>query len=585
MSTGVAYQRRSLLAVGAPRRVTAVSGGVLALLAVVAFLMAAPLIGLLIASTTDTPPGVAPHFTLASIADAYGDTQHIRSLLNSIVLSAITATLALVFGGALAWTAARTDSMVRHFVDLFALAPVLIPSVVFVAGWILLLGPKNGLLNLLAMQQFGMSEPPFNIYSFAGMIWVSTLQELPLAFLWLWPTFRAMNPDLEEAALVAGASPAVVMRRISLPLLWPALMSAWIIFFIYSVGALMVALMIGLPSHIILYSTEIYLAAQRVPADLNVAAAYSLLILGASLFAISAYRRSVRDASRFAVVTGKSFKPRIIKLGRWALPVTAFALVVLFLAAGLPILVLVWSAFMPFPQAPSARSFEVMTLANFRAALAYGPALSALVNSLWLGFAAGVVATVLGALIAWSTVRLKRPRWALAAIDQLATLSIAMPGMIIGVSLLSFYLMVPAPIYGTPWLLLIAYVTLHLPYAVRICASGILQLDHELEEAGRVAGANWIVVFRRIVLQLVFPSLLASVLYVALRSFREYAASIFLSSPGAPVFSVTVLDMWDTGNFSLLSAYVTMVVLLLAVVVTVFGMLARRLGAQQARAS
>jgi iron(III) transport system permease protein len=258
---------------------------------------------------------------------------------------------------------------------------------------------------------------------------------------------------------------------------------------------------------------------------------------------------------------------------------------VLFMAAGLPILVLMWNAFMPFPQAPSARSFQVMTLANFRTALAYGPAVRALVNSLWLGFASGVVATVLGALIAWCTVRLKRPRWVLAALDQLATLPIAMPGMIIGVSLLWFYLMVPLPIYGTGWLFLIAYVTLHLPYAVRICASGILQLHHELEEAGRVAGANWVLVFRRIVLQLVAPSLLASVLYVTLRSFREYAASIFLSSPGTQVFSVIVLDMWDTGNFSMLSAYVTMVVLLLAVIVVVFGWLARRLGAQMARSA
>jgi iron(III) transport system permease protein len=248
------------------------------------------------------------------------------------------------------------------------------------------------------------------------MIWVSTLQELPLAFLWLWPTFRAMNPDLEDAALVAGASPGMVMRRISLPLLWPALLSAWIIFFIYSIGALMVPLMIGLPSRIILYSTEIYLAAQRVPSDLNLAAAYSLLILAASFFGIYAYRRSVHDSSRFAVVTGKAFNPRITKLGRWAFPVTAFAVLVLFLAAGLPMLVLVWNAFMPFPQVPSGHSFEVMTFANFRTALAYGPAVRALVNSLWLGFASGVVATVLGALIAWCTIRLKRPagRWLLS---------------------------------------------------------------------------------------------------------------------------------------------------------------------------
>jgi iron(III) transport system permease protein len=209
----------------------------------------------------------------------------------------------------------------------------------------------------------------------------------------------------------------------------------------------------------------------------------------------------------------------------------------------------------------------------------------ALVNSVWLGFASGLVAAVLGVLIAWCTVRLRRPRWALVLLDQLSTLPIAMPGMIVGVSLLWFYLMVPLPIYGTPGLLLIAYVTLHLPYSVRICASGILQLHQELEEMGRVAGASWVVVFRRIVLALMAPSLFASLLYVALRSFREYAASIFLVAPGTEVFSVLVLDMWDTGNFSTLSAYATMVVALLGVIVVVFGWLGRRLGGRVTGAS
>jgi ABC-type Fe3+ transport system permease subunit len=241
---------------------------------------------------------VSPHFTLSSLAYAYGEYEHFISLRNSIAFAGLTATLVLILGGGLAWAAARTDSMVRHFVDLFALAPILIPSVVFVSGWILLLGPKNGFLNLLLVQYFGVQNPPFNVYSFWGMIWVATLQELPLAFLWLWPAFRAMNPDLEEAALMVGASPGMIMRRISLPLLRPALLSAWIIFFIYSIGALMVPLMIGLPSRIILYSTEIYLAAHRVPSDLNLASAYSLLVLITSFLGIYAYRRSVHDTAR-----------------------------------------------------------------------------------------------------------------------------------------------------------------------------------------------------------------------------------------------------------------------------------------------
>ena len=561
-------------------RPTPAVAGVLALLGVVIWLVGAPIAGLVVGSITDTAPGTAPRYTLATLAYAYGDLEHLRSLGTSLAFAAITATLVLVIGGGLAWAAARTDSAVRHFVDLFALAPILIPSVVFVAGWILLLGPRNGMLNLLATDYLGVRGPLFDIYSFAGMVWVATLQEIPLAFLWLWPAFRSMNPDLEDAALIAGANAATTLRRISLPLLRPALLSAWIIFFIYSLGALMVPLMIGLPAKIILFSTEIYLAAQRVPADLNLASAYSLLILVTTAFGVYAYRRATRDAARFATVTGKAFSPRITRLGRWRPVVTAIAVLTILLVAGLPILVLVWNAFMPYPQAPSLQSLKVVTFRNFGAALEYGPAVDALVNSLWLGFAAGAVSAVLGALIAWCTIRLRRPAWALATLDQLSTLPIATPGMIVGVSLLWFYLMIPLPIYGSAWVLLIAYVTLHLPYAVRICASGIAQLHRELEEAGRVAGASWLLVSRRIVMHLLAPSLLAAFLYVALRSFREYAASIFLTAPGTQVFSVLVLDMWDTGSFNRLSAYVTMVILILAAIVGVFGLLARRLGTQ-----
>jgi len=555
---------------------------VLALFALVAYLVGAPLCGLIFGSLTDTPPGEPPHFTLDTLIDAYGDPDHLVSLVNSLVFATLTATLVLAIGAALAWAAARTDAAVRRFVDLFALAPMLIPSVLFVAGWVLLLGPKNGLINLFCVAYLGFAAPPFDVYSFSGMVWVATLQEIPLAFLWLWPAFRALNPDLEEAALIAGAGPGRVLWRISLPLLRPALISAWIIFFVYALGALMVPLMIGLPARIILYSTEIYLAAQRVPSDLNLASAYSLIILATTAFGVHAYRRATRDTARFATVTGKAFRPRIAPLGVWRLPVTAGAVLVLFLSAGLPMLVLAWNAFLPYPQAPSPQSLDLLTLKNFSIALAYGPAVQALMTSLWLGFVAGLLATVLGALIAWCTQRLRRPALMIAALDQLATAPIAAPGMIVGVSLLWVYLLLPLPIYGTPWLLLIAYVTLHLPYAVRICASGIAQLHTELEEGGRVAGGSWLFVFRRVVLPLMATSFLSSLLYVGLRSFREYAASIFLTAPGTQVFSVLVLDMWDTGNFGMISAYATMVMVLLTAIIGVFSWLMRRIGTRLA---
>src|SRR5690349_21367962 len=444
-----------------------------ALVLVVGWLIVPPLAILVYGGVTDTPPAVAPHFTLDTLHYAYARPRIWSALWRSAVYAASTATLVLVIGGFLAWLVERTDSRLRAFVDLFTLAPILMPSVLLISGWILLLGPKSGMINLIARDWFGHAAPVLDIYSFWGMVWVGTLQELPLAFLWLWPAFRAMNPDLEEAAHVAGAGFFTTLRRITLPIMRPTIVGAWIIFFIYSLGALSVPLLIGLPAKIFLYSTEIYLAYRRVPSDLNIASAYSLMFLLVTVVSIWAYRRVTRDASRFVTVTGKAFRPRIITLGRWQLPATAFAVALLLLVAGLPLFVLVWNAFLPYPQAPSLASIKLLTTKNFAAALDYEPAKRAVVNSLILGVGAGFVATVLGALIAWLHLRWQVGKRWIALLDQLATAPLAIPGMIFGVGLAWLYLVVPLPFYRTRWILLLAYVAIHLPFAVRICLSGL----------------------------------------------------------------------------------------------------------------
>ena len=548
------------------------------LILIVGWFIVPPLAILVYGSITDTPPAVAPNFTLETLYYAYGRSRIWSALVNSVLYAATTASVVLVIGGFLAWLVERTDTRLRQFTDLFTLAPILMPAILLISGWILLIGPKSGMINLMARDWFGLTEPLLDIYSFWGMVWVGMLQELPLAFLWLWPAFRAMNPDLEEAAQVAGAGYPTVMRRITLPILRPTILGAWIIFFIYSLGALSVPLLIGLPAKIFLYSTEIYLAYRRVPSDLNVASAYSLMFLFVTVVSIWAYRRATADTARFVTVTGKAYRPRLIRLGGWQILTSALGVLLLLLIAGLPMFVLVWNAFLPYPQAPSIASIELLTTKNFAAALDYGPAKRAVVNSLLLGLGAGVVATVLGALVAWCNLRLRIARRSISFIDQLATAPLAIPGMIFGVGLVWLYLVLPVPIYGTHWILLIAYVAMHLPFAVRICTSGLAQLHPELEEAGAVAGAGWTTRFLRIVLLLIAPSLVVSVLYVGLRSFREYAASIFLTAPGTEVFAVLVLDMWDGGNTNILCAYVTMVIALMSIGILTFNWVGRQIG-------
>jgi iron(III) transport system permease protein len=531
------------------------------LLIIVGYLVVPPVLVLLYGSVTSTPPGVWPEFTIATLAEAYSNPRILAALWRSLIFASCTATAALVIGAFLAWLVERTEVRVRTLTDLATLVPLLLPAVLLASGWILLLTPNHGTINALIKWMLGANAPQLDIFSFPGMIWVATLQELPLAFLWLWPTFRAMNPELEEAAVMSGATNATTLLRITLPLLWPTLAAAWIIFFITALGALAVPLLIGLPAGIFLYSTEIYLAASRAPANLNLASAYALLFLAIAALGVYANRVVTGDATRFAVITGRAYRARRVAVG----PTTEAALLllvllVLLLAAGLPLAVLVWNAFMPFPQPPSLSGLSRATLKNFVSAWNYGPATRAALNSLILGLGAGVITTVIGALVAWGLWRQKKHARMFGLLDFMCTLPIAVPGLIVGVSLVWLYLALPVPIYGTPWILLLAYVTLHLPFALRICSSAMGQLHPELEEAAHMAGASAWRTFWRITGPLIAPGMAVSVVYIAIRSFREYQASIFLTSVGSEVFAIIVLDMADGGNSTILAAYASVVI-------------------------
>ena len=201
------------------------------LVAVVAFLVIPPLLMLVYGSVTDTPPGIWPQFTLDVLLQAYGNPRILLALGKSLAFSIITATAALVLGAYLAWLVERTEVRFRSLADLATLVPLLLPAVLLVSGWVLLLTPNYGSINVLLKWLFGPKAGGLDIFSFWGMVWVATLQELPLAFLWLWPTFRAMNPELEEAATVSGAGTFMTLKRVTLPILWPTLAAAWVIFF------------------------------------------------------------------------------------------------------------------------------------------------------------------------------------------------------------------------------------------------------------------------------------------------------------------------------------------------------------------
>jgi len=557
----------------------------IASLVVVAGLVLPPLLILVVSAFSSQPPGGGWLFSLVNARRAFSNEYLGGSLLNSLVYAGATASLVLALGVALAFVVERTDSAFSRYAEIFSVIPVLMPAVTLVSAWIMLLSPRGGFFNLLYQSITGADTPLFDIYSMSGMVLIGILQELPLAFLWLQPVFRSMNPELEEAARISGASHLRTLFKITLPAVAPALLGAWLMFFIYSFGALSVPILIGLPAKIFLYSTEVYLASTKIPTNYGAASFYSLLLLAMTVVAIVIYNRLMRDKDRYATLRGKSFNPRRYALGRARPLVDMLMSLAVLLTAGLPILILLWNAFMPYPQVPSWASLQLFTWANFGSALNYGSAMRAIWNSFWIGLLAGAITTAIGAWVAWLKLRSDDRFRIMVLSEQIGTLPIAVPGMIVGVGLIWLFLSLPVGIYATPWILLLAYIILHLPYAIRMCASGLVQLHPELEEAARVAGAGWLVVLRRVVLALIAPTLMSAAIYVSLRSFREYAASLFLIAPGSEVFSVVVLDMWQGGNSNTLAAYTIMVMAGLALMLAGTTVLNRKIGVRQAARS
>jgi len=378
------------------------------------------------------------------------------------------------------------------------------------------------------------------------MIWALSSHYFPLAYLALGPALRALDVRMEEAALVSGARYWQVLAKVTLPLLRPAILSGLLLLFIMGLSSYEVPRVIGRPGRIEVFTTEIQAATIAAPPEFGVASALSLTLLVVSLVAVYFYRRATRNAEAFATITGKGYMPTRIALGRWRWPVSIAIGFVFLVALGLPLFTLAWQSFFRNLSQPFMGSAPPATLENYRYILRYPIFLNAVRTSVVVSAMAATFVVLLTMVMAWLARRsAARVGWLL---DALASAPIAIPSVIVGASILFTYLVIPAGIYNTIWILLIAYVTLSLPYGMRFASSGITQIHRELEEVAEVSGARFGQVLLRVVLPLLLPFLLAAWIYVFVLSVRELGASIFLVGPGTHVLATISLTMWEEGG-------------------------------------
>jgi iron(III) transport system permease protein len=529
------------------------------------------------AFSEDTPFGPGDP-TLANFVRAYIDNHILLLLKNSGVFATGTAAVSFAIGALVAWVVERTDAPGRGLFHTLALLSFTLPGLLTTMAWMMILSPNIGWLNVQLKALFGLTQAPFNIYSMGGMVWALSSHYFPLAYLLLGPAFRALDIRMEEAAAVSGAGQGKVASSITLPLLRPAILSTLLLLFVRGLESFEVPRLVGVPARIPVLTTEMQSATQGIPPHLGAAAALGMILLLICVAGVYLYRRATSNADAFATVTGKGYTPTPQRLRAWRWPVSLLTGFMFFLALGLPLFTLAWQSLFRNATPPSLAAFDAVTLDAYRYIFGYPVFLQAVGNSVFLGVLAATSVVGLTFVMAWLAQRaFKRHGWIL---DTLTFIPIAVPSLIVGAGVLFAYLILPFPVYNTIWILLIAYVTMYLPYGMRFTSGGIAQVHRELEEVAEMSGASAPQVFRGVLLPLLTPVLMAAWLYVFVLAVRELSASIFLAGPGTHVLGTISLTMWEEGgSYGAVCAMGIVQIVPLAVIVVVMRRLEQRVSA------
>jgi iron(III) transport system permease protein len=547
---------------------------------VVAYLALVPVSTMLYASLQSNFLGVgSSSWTFSNFSRTFTTAGFGTLVANSFIYAAATSAVCIVIGFGLAWLVVRTNAPFKGFARAAALVPLIIPGVLNTIAWSLLLSPQQGPLNHV-LQSAGL--PAFNIYSLQGMVFVQSMHVVPVAYLMGTAAFSSMDMSMEEAALSSGASPVRTFFSITLRMARPAILSAALLMFIQTISNFEVPQLIGVPGHTFVFVSQIYAALQQFPADYGTVGVIGVFVLVIAVAGLYLSRRVSKGAG-IQTITGKAFRAQVQDLGKWRWLGFACFLVFFVVAVALPLAMLLWSSLLPGYESPSLHALRDFTLSNYSSIFSQPQLVQSVKNSLIVSVSTGLIVTVLSAVVAYVTVKTRIIGRGL--LDGLATVPIAVPSVVMGVGILYFYLVAPLPVhlYGTLAIMVIAFVTITMPYAMRYIVPGLAAIKDELEEAATSSGATWFQGFRRIFVPLLMPSLLAAFLYSMIVSFREISAAIFLYSTGTQVVSVQIYDLFRNGDYPVVAALGIMMVIFLVILVVLVQLVTRAVGIKQRR--
>ncbi len=516
------------------------------LAAILIFLVASPMVRLLVSSFQEPDTG---RLTLANYWDAYFNIRHLQALGNSLVLGAGVAVMAALFGVPIAWAISRTDMPAKGFVRVMVLGAFITPPYLGAIGWILLAGPNSGWLNRVWMAMTGDPHGIFNIYSMAGLILVVSVTSFPYVFVFTNSALDLVSSEMEDAAQILGASKLRTAFRVTLPLVLPAILGGLIISFLEAISLFGAPALIALPARFNVVATQLWQFFEY-PVRVEVAAAFAmpLLIITVVMFWI---QRTILGRKGYAAVTGKGGERRMIRLGAWKWLLLAHALLVCALSVVLPMSVLLQAAF----AKAWGRGFSLqnLTLANFHYLLfEQTQAQQTIINTFLYAGVTAFAAISLALAIAYIVDRKLLP-WS-NALSFLCVAPFVVPGIVLAIGFYAAYAPPPLALYGTGTILVLAFTTRYLPIAYTSSAASVRSINPEMEEAVRILGGGKTLAIRKVLVPLLKKSLAGAWILVFIPAARELSSAIFLVGPNSRVISVMLFDLSEEGNFEVLAA-------------------------------
>ena len=466
----------------------------------------------------------------------------VNTIIYAVGGAAVATTLAVIY----AWIIVRTDVPGKRFFELLPVLPLTMPFIVKSFAWIYLFSPRIGIVNILIKQIFGIG-PVFNIFSMEGMIFALGMGGVPLVYLTVEPAIRAMNPTLEEASRVSGDSLLRTFRKVTLPILLPAILSAFILLTIIGMENFDYPFMLGHPVGIDTLATEVYFWIYESTPPRYVNAAYlSTIYIAMTFAAVCLYVYVTRQAYKFVVITGKAPYQTVHRLGKWKYVAFAVCFIIIFFVFLLPFGTILLMSFTPFLYLGGGAVNLTFTLDNYIKAINLPLLYRALTNSILLGLAAGIAATLIALILSYAALKSKVKGARL--IELISSIPLAFPGIVYGLALFWTFLLFPGIsklLYGTIWCMVLALIFIRLPYCVRIISGNLIQIADELEESSRVAGASWGRTFFNVILPLLRRGLTNSFLYTFINSLRELGAIIILATPGSIVLTSLLIQLYS----------------------------------------